>query len=164
MKKVSPPVFLSLFALIVFSLQGCSWVCRFYITNTTNETLSVEMKLMDCPGSFPIFHYPHFYYGKLWQYQLKKNSNVNHFAGMIEVKADTLENFSHFRFQIPPHSAVEIGALQNDKYERHDQQFINGRKFNLERLLIMEKKIEVTPADFDNHFRKGKSGEIYFVI
>ena len=27
----------------LFSLQGCSWICRFYIANTSNETIAVEL-------------------------------------------------------------------------------------------------------------------------
>ena len=109
------------------------------------------------------------------QYKLKKNNSVD-FESSKEIKADTLEKFSHFKFKIPPHSAVEIGQLQNDKYEKHDQYFINGRVFNLEKISVYvrqdgrtpsssgEKKIEIVPSTFDNYFGKGKYGEVYFVI
>lgn len=146
-------------------MQGCSWICRFYVANSTNEVISVEMKLLNSCSSFPIFHYPFYYYGKLRQYKLKKNNTVD-FENSKEINADTLENFSHYKVQIPPHSAIEIGQLQNDKYEKHDQHFINGRTFNLEHLLISkkDKNIEITPSSFDNYFGKGKYGEVYFVI
>jgi len=164
MKRLFLSPFYSLLIICFFSLQGCSWICRFYIANTSNEAIRVEMKLMDSPSSFPIFHYPKYYYGKLEKYDLKKNGAVNLEKGAIEVRADTLDKFSHFRFEVPPHSAVEIGALQNDHYEKYNQYFINGRTFNIERILISEKKIEIVPSTFDNYFRKGKFGEIYFVL
>lgn len=149
--------------VLLFSLQGCSWICRFYIANTTDKPVTVEMKLMNDPGSFPIFHYPNYYYGKLTRFGLNNNKSVN-FEDRTEVKADTLENFSHYKMQIPPRSAIEIGQLQNDHYEKQDQYFINGRVFNLEKLSVEEKKVEITPATFDNYFRKGKYNELYFVL
>lgn len=149
--------------VILFSLQGCSWRLGFYIANTSSETITVEMKLTDSPGSFPIFHYPKYYYGRLRCFKLKKNKSVD-FESSQEAKTDTLDKFSHFRFEIPPHSAIEIGQLQNDNYEKHDQHFINGRVFNLEKITISQKKMEIVPSTFDNYFKKGKYKEIYFVI
>ena len=143
--------------VLLFSLQGCSWICRFYITNTSNETITVEMKLMDAVRYFPIFHY-----GNLRQYKLKKNSKLD-FENSKDITADTLEKFSHYKVQVPPHTAIEIGSLMNDHYEKYDQYFINGRTFNLERISIAEKKIEIVPSTFDNYFRKGKYGIVYFV-
>lgn len=147
----------------IFSLQGCSWICRFYIVNTTNEVITVELKLQDSPGSFPIFHYPFRSYGEVHQYKLKKNGSLN-FESTVKVKVDTLEKYSHYTVQISPRSAIEIGHLNNDNYERYDQHFINDRKFNLEKLSISGKKVEIEPATFDNYFRKGKYGEVYFVL
>lgn len=149
----------SFFLFVLFvSLQGCSWICRFYIANTTSETITVEMKLADSVRYFPIFHY-----GKLRQYKLTKSNNVD-FEKMKEIVADTLEKFSHYLLEIPPHTAFEIGQLQNDNYEKHDQYFINGRTFNLEKISISQKKIEIVPTTFDNYFRKGKYNDVYFVI
>ena len=143
-------------------MQGCSWVCRFYIANTTNETITAEIKLKDSCGSFPIFHYPGKYFGPR-QYKLKNNGSVD-FEKASDAKADTLEIFSHYKVQIPPHTALEIGQLQNDNYTKHDQYFINGRVFNLEKISISEKKIEIVTSTFDNYFHKGKLGEVYFVL
>ena len=158
-------LFFFLLSILFFSLQGCSWICRFYIANPTNETIAVEMKLSDACGSFPIFHYPFYYYGKLRQYKLRKNNRVD-FENSKEINADTLEIFSHYKVQIPPHTAIEIGQLQNDNYEKHDQYFINGRTFNMEHLRISkkDKNVEITPSNFDNYFGKRKYGEVYFVI
>lgn len=148
---------------VLLSLHGCSWICRFYIANTSSETISIEIKLMDSPGSFPIFHYPKNYYGKLHSYALKQNNQID-FETSKEVKADTLEKYSHYKFEIPPYTAIEIGQLQNDNYEKHDQYFINGRVFNIEKISISQRKIDIVPSTFDNYFKKGKYKEVYFVI
>ena len=123
----------------------------------------VEMKLTHTPGSFPIFHYPHHYYGKLHTYKLNKRGSVE-WEGARETQADTLDTYSHFRFEILPHTAVEIGRLQNDTYEKHNQYFINGRTFNIEKISISSKKLEIVPSTFDKYFRKGKNNEVYFVL
>ena len=83
-----------------------------------------------------------------------------------EFLADTLEDYSHITFTLPGHAAVEIGRLQNDNYEKHDQYFINGRAFNLEFLLIKtkEKEIKITAKTFDSYFKKGKYKELYYWI
>ena len=143
-------------------LQSCSWRIGFYIANTTNKIITVDVNLMDSPGSFPIFHYPGKYFGPR-QYKLKNNGSVD-FEKASDAKVDTLEKYSHYKVEIPPHTALEIGQLQNDNYEKHDQYFINGRVFNLEKISISKKKIEIVPSTFDNYFGKGKYGEVYFVI
>jgi len=146
------------FIIFVFFLQGCSWICNFYIVNTTNEPVTAEIKLFDSVNSFPIFHY-----SERSGYKLKNNNSVD-YENMCVIKADTLEKISHYKVQIPPRSAIAIGQLQNDHYEKHDQYFINGRVFNLEHIVISEKKIEIVPATFDSYFKKGKNNEVYFVL
>ena len=148
--------------VILFSLQGCSWRIGFYIANSGNEPLTVDVKLMDAPGTFPIFHYPGRYFSPR-KYALQKDNSVD-FNTASDIKTDTLEKYSHYKLQLPPHTAVEIGELQNDHYEKHDQYFINGRVFNLEKITISEKKIEIVPAVFDNYFKNEKNNGVYFVL
>lgn len=148
---------------LIFLLQGCSWIVGFYIANTTNETIMVDIKLAVKPGSFPIFHYPGSYFSQFTRYELKKNGSLN-FGNRTAVHPDTIETYSHFIVPVAPNTAVEIGQLQNDTYRKYDQHFINGRCFNLEKLTISGKKVEIEPATFDNYFRKGKNGGVYFVL
>lgn len=149
---------------LAISLQGCSWICGFYIANTTNHPITVELKLTDMPGSFPIFHYPRFHNARLCRYDLKKNNSIDPGTSTYMTTGDTLDVFSHYKLVIEPHTAVEIGQLQNDHYEKYDQYFINGRTFNLERIVISEKKIQIVPSTFDNYFKKGKNNGVYFVL
>lgn len=150
-------------AVFLFSLHGCSWVCGFYVSNTSSTPVTVDVKLMNAPGTFPIFHYPFNYYGKVRQYKLKNNGSVD-FEKASDIKVDTLENYSHYKVQILPNSAIEIGQLQNDHYEKHDQYFINGRVFNLEKISVSDKKVEISTSTFDNYFHRGEHGEVYFVL
>lgn len=144
---------------------SCSWICRFYIANSTDKPLEVKIKLMNAPGSFHIFYYPNRYYGKLTAYKLKGNEAVD-FTARKELKPNTLSRFSHFKVTFPPRTAIEIGLLQNDTYKKYDQHFINGRVFNLEEMKITKPggQIEIKPQTSDNYFCKGKNGEIYFVL
>jgi len=145
--------------LSVFLLQGCSWIIRFFVVNTTNESLVIELNLLKNPSSFPIFHYREFY---LYEGSGKK---IN-WEKQKEIVPDTLENYAHLKMTLPANSTLEIGRLNNDKYERHDQYFINGRVFNLEELNIYKEddEIEITPATFDNYFKKGKNGEVFYFV
>ena len=61
--------------------------------------------------------------------------------------------------EIPPHSALDIGRLHNDKYDHQGQRFINGRIFNLVRLKAGIN--EVTRETFDKHFQKTSSGVVW---
>lgn len=53
--------------------------------------------------------------------------------------------------EIPAHTALEIGHLNNDHYENSRQQFINGRIFNLKK--IQAGNSEVTRDNFDSYFK-----------
>lgn len=142
-----------------FLLQGCSWIIRFFVVNTTNVPLVIELKLLKHPSSFPIFHYREFY---LYEGSGKK---VN-WEKQKELLPDTLENSAHLKMTLPANTTLEIGRLHNDKYERHDQYFINGRVFNLEELNIYkgEDEREITTAAFDNYFKKGNNGEVFYFV
>ncbi len=142
----------------VFILQACSWICRFFISNTTDKPVSLEIKLNKAVKSFPIFHYREFYLHETSGEKIKDDAK--------EFLADTLEDYSHVKFILPAYTAVEIAQLQNDKYEKHDQYFINGRVFNLESLIITAhgKETKIIPETFDSCFKKGKYGEIYYYV
>ncbi len=154
MKKLFFPLLVS----FVFILQSCSWICRFFIVNTTDKPISVEIKLNKTVKNFPIFHYREFYLHEAKGAKISDDTK--------EFLADTLEDYSHIKFELPAHTSVEIARLQNDKYEKHDQYFINGRVFNLEALLINDgkKEIKITTETFDTYFKKGKYGEIYYYV
>jgi hypothetical protein len=126
--------------------------------NTSESPITVEIKLKKDLTNFPIFHYRKVYVHDAPNDKIKDEEK--------EFLADTLENYSHFKYTIPAHSAVEIGELQNDKYEKYNQYFINGRIFNLESLVINSagKETKIVPETFDAYFKKGKHGEIYYYV
>ncbi len=147
-----------LFLLTLFLFQACSWVVPFYIVNTTDKPFEIEIKLMRSVNSFPIFNSREFY---LYEGSDKKID----WEKQKEVVPDTLEDLSHLKFTLPAHSSVEIGRLNNDKYEKYDQYFINGRVFNLEGLLIKQggKETRIVPATFDTYFKKENQGVTFRV-
>jgi hypothetical protein len=126
--------------------------------NTSDKPISIEIKLSKKVTSFPIFDYSSF------TLRGEKNGKII-YDSQKEIKADTLEDYSHFKISIPAHSALEIGQLLNDKYEKYNQYFINGRVFNLESLIIhsSEKETKILPETFDTYFEKEKGNVIYVV-
>lgn len=147
-----------IFILLALALQNCSWICRFFISNTSDKPVSIEIKLNKTAANFPIFHYREFYLHETNGEKIKDDTK--------EFLADTLEDYSHIKFTLPAHTAVEIARLQNDKYEKHDQYFINGRVFNLESLALTNngKETKITPETFDTYFKKGKYGEVFYYV
>ncbi len=57
---------------------------------------------------------------------------------------------------IPGHMALEIGHLNNNKFESSKQNFINGRIFNFVR--AQSGKTEVTRDTFEANFKKISAG------
>ncbi len=150
-------ILILVFCSILFN--ACSWRLGFYIINNSDKPVAVEIKLNKKLTSFPIFHYNRFFV------RSEKKEKIN-YENQSDIKADTLEDYSHLKLFVPAHMALEIGQLQNDKYEKHDQYFINGRVFNLEWMIIGdgEKETKITAAAFDNFFRKGKHGDVVCLV
>lgn len=148
---------LALFLLALPLFQSCSWIEQFFLVNQTARPIKIELKLNKTVATFPIFHY-----GPLYSYPYK---NKPDWDSEKDVSVDTLEDRSHFTFTLQPNTAVEVGRLENDKYEKHDQHFINDRVFNLEELSIKQdnRETKITPLNFDDHFKKTNGGVYYFV-
>jgi len=149
---------LLILVISIFLLQSCSWRVRFFIVNTSNKPINIEIKLNKSLTDFPIFHYRRLYLHEAPNDKIKDEEK--------EFLADTLEDYSHFKFILAAHTAVEIGELQNDNYEKHNQSFINGRVFNLELLVINAdgKETKIVTATFDDYFKKGKYKEVYYYV
>ena len=135
-------------------LRACSWRIRFFIMNTGDNPINVEIKLNKSVASFPIFQYRRMYLHDAPNNKIKDEEK--------EVLVDTLEDLSHFKFILPAHTAVEIGELQNDNYKKYNQYFINGRVFNLESLVITSqgKETKIIPETFDTYFKKDR--DVYY--
>ncbi len=151
------------YSILLFTLTqltSCSWIVGFFIINGANEEITIEMKLQDnISGIFPVFEYRD---GTV--YGVDKHLKVD-YQNSRQITYDTLEKFSHVQFKLPAMSAVQIGTLHNDHYKKHDQYFINGRVFNLEKLIIKRSKGEVTITydSFDRFFENRNNG-VEFVV
>ena len=145
---------------IALILQGCSWIVRFFVVNETKVPITIEMTLQKNVSSFPIFHY-----GPLYTYKAEKNKvdcEQPTEANPVYVGDDK----SHYKVELPTNAALEIGRLENDKYEKYDQMYINGRVFNIESLKITSggKETVIVPKNFDNYFKKGGDNEIFYYV
>jgi len=108
-------------------------------------------------GTFPIFDY-----ASASIYALNKRSKID-FEKSSNLKYDTITKFSHITFKLPPQSAVQIGALHNDKYKSYNQNFINGRFFNLEKIIIKKTDLVIVKTDFDKYFKRDNNEITYNV-
>jgi hypothetical protein len=67
--------------------------------------------------------------------------------------------------KIPPKMTLTIGHLMNDRYKKYNQEFINGRVFNLEKIEIKtaQKSITILQNQFDKFFKKSEGVIAYKV-
>lgn len=138
-----------LFILLALLLTSCSWTVPFYVINNGAMPRTLEIRLSKERDSIPIFDPRHFAV-------LPWSAGEPDHDGRHDLKATWSEVV---RVEIPPHSALRIGYLSNDKYENSGQKFINGRAFNLVRLRAGQ--TEVTRETFDQHFRKTSAGVVW---
>ena len=145
------------FIPLIFLFSGCSWVESFIITNETTSDITVEYEIENPSNGFAIFdNFPS-------TYQLNKSNNIDWEKPLFIIDNDTTKLV--FKFVLPPKSAIIIGKLYNDTYKKYNQYFINGRKFNLKKLNVINNLNipEITPQNFDNYFKKN-DGCITFKI
>lgn len=140
--------------MVALFLDGCSWVERFFIVNL-GAPASIEIKLRPNSGNFPIFDH------RMYTYPVsKKGVNCEKPTELSPAFLD--KDKLQYTFTLPANTAVEIGRLHNDKYEKYDQVFINNRTFNLEWIILKPEGKETTkivPSNFDAYFKKSR-GEI----
>ena len=139
---------LSILIVLVF-LQGCSWVVPFFVVNDSAVPRAVEIQLSKERDGFLIFDPRHFTL-------LPWRADEPGYEGQRDLKLAWQETL---RVEIPPHSALRIGHLNNDNYENSRQKFINARIFNLVRLKAAGS--EVTRDTFDQQFRKTSAGVVW---
>lgn len=147
------------FLILAIGLQGCSWIEEFVVFNTSNKVIYIAYELDTvAKGSFPIFtHKPTAHY-------LNSSGEIDWEKEEISLNdKDTSSNL--ITVSVLPNSALVLGTLHNDKYTRYDQQFINGRWFNLRKIRIQyeNKVLEICPSTFDKFFKK-HSGKIGFTV
>ena len=148
--------------LFVPFLQACSFVTDFYVVNNSEESILVEIKLMDKTDGFLIFD--NCSSAQIaWQTDKDNKQDWEHY---INIDADSLST-SHYTVALPPHRALLIGRMHNEEYSKGKRQFINGRVFNLEYITLTRagKILKITPDNFDDYFkRKKKEFDVYCVF
>ncbi len=144
-------------ASFIFLLSGCSWQEYFLVKNETASDISIEYSISS-PGSgfgFGIFD------TSPTIYKLNSSGSIDWNDQLSFVDTDTAS--LGIRVILPPKSSVVIGYLSNDHYKKYDQQFINGRTFNLKKINLISngKSTEIIPENFDSFFKK-TSGNIEY--
>lgn len=144
------------FCLLPF-LLGCSWVQRFMIVNETEEILEINYTIITPSETFAIFE------SKPEVYALKRKGQINWEKKLKIEDQDT--NYFEVTIHLPPQTVLIIGALYNDEYKGYNQQFINGRSFNLVQLNVAQntKTKSIKPETFDDYFVK-RNGNVAYVV
>ncbi|MCB0400883.1 MAG: hypothetical protein KDD41_02265 [Flavobacteriales bacterium] len=144
--------------LLPLFFSGCSWVEHFSVGNLSDQEIYVTYRLADdSGGSFPIFEKNPTCYGATSSKKIDWSKTIS--------LQDLDDNEHIFRATIPPHSILIIGNLHNQNYTSHDQEFFNGRVFNLEwiEIEVHEEAIHISKDTFDKNFTK-KNGFIKFDV
>ena len=131
-------------------LMSCSWIERFVIFNSSENIVLVNYTLSANQNELPIFN-------KYVQcFELKKNNEIDWEKEIVVVDKDTSAH--SFSFEIPPYSKFIFGELHNDTYEKFNTKFINGYRFNLTKMEIIEQAqtVSIVPETFDDFFKKKK--------
>ena len=151
----------ALIFLFVPFLQACSFITDFYVVNNSEESILVDVKLLDKTDGIPIFDNSSSTQ-RAWQTDEDNKKDWEHY---ISIDADSLSTV-HYTVVLPPHRALLIGRMDNEEYSNHKQKFINDRVFNLECLTLTRagKILKITPENFDVYFkRKNREFDVYCV-
>ncbi len=141
----------------IFLFSGCSWQQYFVISNETLSDITIEYSIPIPSDGFGIFNTSPILY------KLNSSGSMDWDNQLSIIDNDT--SLFAVKIVLPPKSAVVIGELSNDNYETHNQKFINGRIFNLEKIILNKNGnfTEITPENFDIFFKK-TSGNIEYTI
>jgi hypothetical protein len=145
--------------VFVYALQGCSRMEQFAIFNNSDKPVYVIYELdPGNKGTFPIFT------DRPSSHKLNSSGDID-WEEEADAINDSDNNLNTVSVSLQPHSALIFGTLLNDEYAHHDQQFINGRWFNLKKIQIRYNNavLDIIPATFDQHFKKHR-GKVCFVV
>lgn len=147
-----------IFLLFVVALlaNSCSTAEFFMIVNNSDKSLFVNYTLLEKEDGFGIFNDNPRVYANSDNALVEWNKPVN-------AVAHKKDSSSSIEVILPPHCTLVFGTLFNDVYTTCDQEFNNGRYFNLTSLNLSqkEKKVDIDSTNFDFYFTK-KSGKIYY--
>lgn len=150
---------ISLVILFLFSLlQSCSWHEDFLIYNLSAFDVELEYELETISsGYMPIFG------TRVKLYKLDNSKNIDRQNPLPVADKDT--SLLKLKITLPANTALNIGQLSNDHYKKYNQQFINGRVFNLNTIRVLSKTdtVVIYPKNFDAYFKKENQDIIYRV-
>lgn len=139
---------------LMFMMTGCSWVEYFTITNTSKNNVAISYTLNLNQEGLQIFNTtPN-------AYALTTSKGIDWNKQLEIIDTDTSKEV--ISIILPPNSSLIIGELSNDTYKNFDQQFINGRIFNLKEVIVKPDRI-IIPSTFDSFFIK-KKGRIDYQV
>ena len=140
-----------LLTLAPFYIVGCSWTVHFYVVNDSTVPRSLEIQLSPERDTFLIFDPRHFAF-------LPWESDAPDYERIRRIPQGWREKLT---IEIPSHTALDIGHLNNEKYDSQQQRFINGRFFNL--LSLKTDQHRITRDTFDQHFHKTDKGMVWII-
>ena len=137
--------------------MSCSWVERFVVFNKSTNSILVNYTLSANQNELPIFD------NHIQCFELKNNKEIDWNKEVILIDKDS--SSLSFSFDIPQNSAFIFGSLHNDSYEKFNTKFINGYRFNLTKMEIIEQyqTFSIMPETFDDFFKK-KRGIISYAV
>ncbi len=142
---------------ILLLFTSCSKVYKFFIVNQTGAPLKIDVKLEKDHRSSSIFFYPDATRDVFSFYEMQSSTSVD-FGRKTTTRVDTIDHFSHYEVTIPSNEAFQYGRLNNQSYERYDQEFINGQTFNLNRIHFSADYPDIRPENFDHYITTNQSG------
>lgn len=127
------------------------------ITNETQSEIIIEYEVITPLNGFIIFDI------QPTNYELTSKEHID-WTKEHEVK-DLVTSSGLVKLKLPPNKGLIIGRLSNDSYKSYDQDFINGRHFNLKTLKIrtLKEVTEIKPETFDDYFVKQKGVVVYII-
>lgn len=144
-----------LLLLLLFNFESCSWQEYFIIINQSNREQKIIISLDEIQEGIPIFDRNFDFYefdkagNPLWD---KKKT----------LRVVKLTDYS-FEFNLPIGYGVVFGRLSNDKYISSNQNFINGRRFNLQSIETDHEEVLIVKENFDRFFIKS-NGHISYQL
>lgn len=140
--------------LLLFILTACSWQEYFIVKNTSNSAIEISYKVSEVKG-FGIFE------TNPTLYKATSSGDIDWGRQLTFVDSDTSKLM--VKITLPAKSILKFGILDNDTYEKYNQKFINGREFNLDELIVINKgdTTQISAKLFDNFFKKEKGCIVY---
>ena len=129
----------------------CSFQSYLMVINPHRESRQLLLQLDNRPTGVPIFSAR-----KLAVYALKDNE-----VDFSSHKPVATTEVATLTLTVPARSALCIAVLRNEHFSSSEQKFINGRVFNLLRLVAG--KETVTRANFGAYFRKTEFGAAWYL-